>query len=141
MNDRHEQSRAAFEDRYHRHALTRLIIQGVDFYSDPVIHERWLEWCRALDYAADQQAAPNWLPIETAPKNGDKMLFLCPFFGVISGGKWSDDKYNKKSRPYWTHHGESIWGKTYTRMHQPTHWMPLPATSPPAPSQANTEQP
>lgn len=72
MSDRHEQSRAAFEDRYHRHALTRLNIQGVDFYSDPVIHGRWLEWCRALVYAAEQQAKQDCVycggksPISTA---------------------------------------------------------------------------
>lgn len=59
MND-HEDSRAAFEARYHRHALTRLNIQAVDFYSDPVIHERWLEWTRALDWRDSQVCLWKW---------------------------------------------------------------------------------
>lgn len=66
----------------------------------------------------------EWQPIETAPKDADVLLY-CPERGVVRGA-WRDDKYSTKPRPYWTNDRESLWGKTWTRADQPTHWMPLP---------------
>lgn len=71
----------------------------------------------------------TWQPIETAPKDGDVLLY-CPRRGVVRG-RWDTSKYAKKPRPYWTNDRECLWGIAATRDDQPTHWMPLP--SPPCP--------
>lgn len=70
----------------------------------------------------------EWMPIETAPKDKNIILF-CHRRGVIRG-KWFTDQYAKKPIPYWTNDLEVIFGIRETRADQPTHWMPLP--EPPA---------
>lgn len=67
-----------------------------------------------------------WLPIDTAPKDGTKIMMACPWLGVCGPGHWNEDKYAKKPRPYWTHWGERIWGALMIRGDQPTHWQPMP---------------
>lgn len=67
----------------------------------------------------------EWQPIETAPKDGTKIMVYCPWFGVCGPAQWDDDRYAKKPRPYWTHWGSGIWGVSRVREDQPTHWMPL----------------
>ena len=66
----------------------------------------------------------GWLPIETAPKDCDILLY-CQCHGAVRG-KWNDDRYGKKPNPYWTHDREKIWGVNAIRADQPTHWRPLP---------------
>ncbi len=58
----------------------------------------------------------EWLPIETAPKDGTKVLLHCDKFVPIvcewHGGSW-----------------RNIWGEfesTWPSKWKPTHWMPLP---------------
>lgn len=68
----------------------------------------------------------GWRPIETAPKDGTKVMLLCPRFGVCAPGEWDTNEFNKKPKPYWTHWGERIWGVKWIRDDQPTHWQPLP---------------
>jgi len=68
----------------------------------------------------------TWQPIETAPKDGTKIVVYCPKFGVVSPAYWDEKAYAKKPRPYWTHWGEFLWGRQQTRDYQPTHWMQLP---------------
>ena len=70
----------------------------------------------------------KWQPIETAPKDGTKLLlkFQGPFSdaaedGIVTGS-WSD-----YSRSWWL---SSIWASSGAHK-PPTHWMPLP--SPPLP--------
>lgn len=72
-------------------------------------------------------AEMQWQPIETAPKDGTNIMVTCPRLGVCCPAHWDNDQYAKKPRPYWTHWGERIWGITWVRNDQPTHWMPLPA--------------
>jgi hypothetical protein len=68
----------------------------------------------------------DWKPIETAPKDREIMIVRN---GKIRIGKWDDDRYNKKPRPYWRdHQGRNISTMRYL---PPTHWMPLP--EPPTP--------
>ncbi len=57
----------------------------------------------------------SWQPIETAPKDGSRILLATPT-GKISGGMWSL-QYRVWSWPY--------------VMVEPTHWMPIP--EPPIP--------
>ena len=68
-----------------------------------------------------------WLPIETAPKDGTKILVFCPRLGACGPATWDTCQYAKKPRTFWTHWGERIFGTTRVRDDQPTHWMPLPA--------------
>lgn len=67
----------------------------------------------------------SWLPIESAPKDGTKVLLYCPHIGVVRGS-WQFNKYAKKPRPYWSNDWEAVAGAIATRADQPTHWMPLP---------------
>lgn len=59
-------------------------------------------------------AAPQWQPIETAPKDGSEIL-LCSKKGRIANGVWmtATDRV-----------GAWLW--PYIKV-EPTHWMPLPA--------------
>lgn len=70
----------------------------------------------------------GWMPIETAPKDGTIVLLYRPTahkWGRVTPGKWSDERYAKKPKPFWV-----IWvkigGTTESRAWAPTHWMPLP---------------
>lgn len=67
-----------------------------------------------------------WLPIETAPKDGTRIMVFCPWVGVCGPANWDVCWFAKKPRPFWTHWGERIWGTSRVREDQPTHWMPLP---------------
>ena len=67
-----------------------------------------------------------WLPIETAPKDGTRIMVFCPWVGVCGPANWDVCWFAKKPRPFWTHWGERIWGTSREREDQPTHWMPLP---------------
>jgi hypothetical protein len=71
----------------------------------------------------------EWQPIETAPKDGTRILLYRPSYfdwARVIGGNWCDEKIAKKPRPYWTHDRECLIGVLEARQHQPTHWMPLP---------------
>lgn len=59
----------------------------------------------ALAAAAQAQSEPQWMPIETAPKDRNVLLF--------------SEKYGRQSIDNWSH---------YNVHNQPrfTHWMPLP---------------
>ena len=79
----------------------------------------------------------EWQPIETAPKDGTRVLLYRPGgwpSARVTVGNYSDERYHTRPRPYWTHDLERMEGKVATRHRQPTHWMPLPA--PPAPEAA-----
>ena len=71
------------------------------------------------------ERAEAWLPIESAPRDGSRVLLYCAWNGVVRG-KWESDKYGKPPRPYWTNDCEYTFGKLATRKDQPTHWQPLP---------------
>jgi len=71
----------------------------------------------------------KWEPIETAPKDGTRILTYRPEghdWSKVGIGDWDDDKYAKKPRPYWSDQNERILGVLWCRKNQPTHWMPLP---------------
>jgi hypothetical protein len=66
----------------------------------------------------------EWRTIETAPKDVEVLLY-CPAQGCVRG-RWDDDKYNRKPRPYWKNDRTALFGINATRADQPTHWIPLP---------------
>ena len=77
----------------------------------------------------------EWRPIDTAPKDAD-ILIHCPVIGCVRG-RWRDDAYAAKPRPYWANDREHLFGVVQTRADQPTHWMPLP--DPPNPQAQRPE--
>lgn len=71
----------------------------------------------------------DWQIIETAPKDKEILLYRGDTFyewAKIVTGKWDDDRFSEKPRPYWTHYKKYLTGTTEVRKYQPTHWMPLP---------------
>ena len=71
----------------------------------------------------------GWLPIESAPKDQYILLFPSRWYNVpCEVGKFDNDEYAKKPRPYWRRFGSHR--VTDDRATQPTYWRPLP--KPPA---------
>lgn len=70
----------------------------------------------------------DWQPIETAPKDGTRvLLFINRTYGEkFILGHWDDNKYSKNPRPYWTNDSQSAYGIVVTRENQPTHWIKIP---------------
>lgn len=67
--------------------------------------------------------APQWRPIETAPKDGTNVL-LVNRKGNMAAGLWMDSL----SGSGWYLRGGSLRPDTFFNDHHgPTHWMPLPA--------------
>lgn len=66
-----------------------------------------------------------WLPIESAPKDGTHLLLHFDGIGPIRG-RWDNDRFAKRPRPYWTCDAERWMGKIDIRSKQPNLWMPLP---------------
>lgn len=66
----------------------------------------------------------KWLPIETAPQDGTRVLLCFPH--IVEAGRFDDDRYGSPPRPYWAGDNEHLWGIRYYRAHPPTAWMPLP---------------
>lgn len=79
-----------------------------------------------LSFEVDKPQGDGWQPIETAPKDGTRIMLFCSGkYGAVFG-HWNKDQYSKKPRPYWTNDKEQLWGVYDTRANQPTHWKPLP---------------
>lgn len=87
-----------------------------------------------LGYTADQMhayaraalAAPQWQPIETAPKDGTCVMVWPPTWNdVASCAKWDRDEYVKRPRPYWRRI-DDLGRASTSRDKPPTHWQPLP---------------
>lgn len=68
----------------------------------------------------------NWQPIETAPKDGSYVLLLLGG-KFVSVGSWDLQKHHSKPNSFWASERGLLFGKTWDRANQPTHWMPLPA--------------
>ena len=70
------------------------------------------------------EAAMEWMPIDSAPKDGTKILLLRETGPVV--GLWKEDKYSNKPKPYWDHDKVRLFGIHNARNFPPTHWQPLP---------------
>lgn len=62
----------------------------------------------------------QWQDIETAPKDGSRVLLLRGTRLIC--GEWRMDR----GEPYWTHDAERIYGTKDARKNPPTHWARLP---------------
>ena len=75
----------------------------------------------------------NWKTIESAPKDGQRVLLYFPKFGNgphQEVGYWETQAFNVKPKPYWTGDGERVYGVSWYRNQPPTHWQPLPPAPP-----------
>lgn len=96
---------------------------------------------RALQ-AEPTDSEPNggWMPIESAPRDGTRILFYDPLSsGLIHSGNWEaefePERWDKRKsrtiyRGAWTDHSVASFGYEELNEFNPTHWQPLPA--PPA---------
>lgn len=106
------------------HAAARELEQRIH-YATPLPQDTWLRIAGAAleaGLAVSFHIQQDWQPIASAPKDGTKIL-ACREGGRVSIWRWSDDRYAKQPRPFWS----SMNSKTTDRANQPTHWMPLPA--------------
>lgn len=89
--------------------------------------------CEAEDAArASQPPAPEWQPIETAPKDGTNIL-ICGGTFDSDDESYGDMPYPGVSVAYWDQrrlsphwHGETRDAHDSWFVHKPTHWMPVP---------------
>jgi hypothetical protein len=82
----------------------------------------------------------EWRPIETAPKDGTKILVFVPIvgdarFGHIYAVIWDDEfevvnamakSHAKMYRGAWTDFAVESFGYEKYAEYKPTHWLPLP---------------
>lgn len=68
----------------------------------------------------------DWQLIDTAPED-QRLLLWRPSHPWAHArmvmGRWEEDSYATRPRPYWRPDTERMEGKRYAREHQPTHWM------------------
>lgn len=68
----------------------------------------------------------EWLPIETAPK-GVELLLYCDTFGVELGSYRSDDNDREGDPKWWYDNSYDDFSTGHASCPlNPTHWMPLP---------------
>lgn len=72
--------------------------------------------CRDAAEAVGEPAVPEWLPIETAPRQRNPMIAV---MGILDSGYVTD--------PWCVWWQEGEWQR-WPHKEQPTHWIPLPAT-------------
>jgi hypothetical protein len=70
-----------------------------------------------------------WQPIETAPKDGTRVMLYRPGQDPVFG-RWNSDRFASKPKPFWDHDLIRLHGMLDARKNPPTHWQPLP--DPPA---------
>lgn len=74
----------------------------------------------------------QWQPIETAPKDGKKVLIVAN--GVIYAAWWNsefENQWDEETSEYryvgaWTDDAVESFGYETVASYEPTHWMPLP---------------
>jgi hypothetical protein len=65
----------------------------------------------------------NWQPIETAPKDGTRVLV---YNGDIYVAAWEDSSMSLKIKKGWVYACVATNWNYYEVVYEPTHWMPLP---------------
>lgn len=71
-------------------------------------------------FIAGAKAATVWLPIETVPKDGDKILVCIQGTEYAADLVWWDEEANQ-----WVKHVRNNGARIFTSI-PPTHWMPCP---------------
>lgn len=67
----------------------------------------------------------KWMPIETAPKDGTRVMVWPPTYReTVSCARWDPDEHAKRPRPFW--YRSDAYGRiTVCRENEPTHWAPI----------------
>ena len=109
---------------------TAIRINGVsvlDFWSEIATAEEAAIFSREIMLLSGQSMGRCWQPINTAPKDGTKVLL---FWGNaaeqhqrIEVGQWHDNRNAKNPRPYWE--GMAAHNVRNYRQFPPSHWQPL----------------
>ena len=73
--------------------------------------------------AATPCSASSWLPIESAPRDGSRILVVMG--GIVTLARWNDQKHHAKPKPYWYTVDQISVARD--RGNQPSVWMPLPS--------------
>lgn len=79
---------------------------------------------RALAELRERRAADQWQPIETAPKDGTRVLvarYMPPYGWILGHANWRV----VREVSGWVSHGLGAFGEL--GLADPTHWRPLPA--------------
>lgn len=103
-------------------AATKAAEEILDTFAVEVIHQHPVttepESPSAIELAAiiDRHTAQQWLPIESAPRDGTRILILSEC--GVHEGEFAN------SRVWHSRRGD---GSAFF-IHEPTHWMPLPET-------------
>lgn len=101
------------------------------------VKRKWRDHAAAIIAAADGAALPmlvraEWQPIETAPKDGTRILIAGGTY-YYDASEMPDQEFTSADTAYWRNGGWcGGYGSEYNGeyWHKPTHWQPLPA--PPA---------
>ena len=96
-------------------ALREYLVQTAIPTLYPIPDSIWEPFDKAVD-------APEWQPIETAPKDGTRVLIAFQSIGqwVILSAYWNTRE------DVWTDDAVVSFGYEETAEYEPTHWMPLP---------------
>lgn len=69
----------------------------------------------------------NWQPIETAPKDGTRILAVFEP-GCVEICQYDPQQYHIKPKPFWRAERTSVFGTAWARAWQPQIWQPLPVS-------------
>ena len=67
----------------------------------------------------------NWKPIETAPKDGSRILVWIPGEEMTRIARWDRMEFYTHPKPYWSIE-RGVSRTRRDRENPPSHWMPLP---------------
>jgi len=115
MNE--EQNRKEFEERFSHFDLSRNPLNGI--YLDYGSEGAWKGWQAARER--------QWMPIETAPKDGTQILSFAEWEGItVCSWLECSEIWEEKNKYGWAKYYDTIQMSYET--FEPTHWMPLPNT-------------
>ena len=73
--------------------------------------------CELCESHERLRAKLDWLPIETAPKDGTCVDLWCAEMLRLTNFRWYDEDNSWQNQ----------WGELFKSLITPTHWMPIPA--------------
>lgn len=132
MNDRHEKSRAAFEEAHTDFDKTKNKDVGLesfpDYYYHSALQHMWLAWCRALDYAAEQQAKQD---SEHVCEMHMDMMGTCFVCGAVNESIRQAREAEEAARPKYTgptpltRPDRAGWWWCWSEHSTPPRWLPV----------------
>ena len=107
----------------HLHELRALIAGPPGADPAMVIHMERRTVLAVLDELLAAREARRWRPVADAPRDADVLLWMTSYGGCVRIGRFDDDRYARRPRPFWRAWSDDI---STCRAGQPTHYMPLP---------------